>query len=205
MIGSAFFKNKLNLSLAVVIAVLAGLFFYTGAYSELFLDENKIKSQLENLYELSNPGVTAEVVTLEEQSGMYKAGVKLTAADGQINYVEPFVSRDGKLLTQNVIFVEESVGQMGKLRNFVTCLAENDVRIFGSLDENVSPQGSQATLLQLNLLGAYSPAIYVSCDADVQACVEAGITQVPAVYYNGTVEFGLKNIEQLEEISGCAF
>jgi hypothetical protein len=205
MKSSGFFASKTNIAFVSVIAALAALFVYTGAYSNVLSDSGAISAKVERLYELSNPGVGAEVVSVTSESGMYKVGVKITSIDGQVSYAESWVTKDGRLLTQSVILVEESVGQMGKLRDFVACLADSGVRIFGSLDENVSPQGSQATLLQLNLLGAYSPAIYVSCDADVQACVEAGITQVPAVYYNGTVEFGLKNIEQLEEISGCAF
>lgn len=199
------FKSKLTLALIAVIVALLGFFLYSGAYMNVLSDKSALESSVESLYELANPGVDAEVVTLDEESGLYKAGVKLTSQDGQVSYAESWITKDGKILTQNIILVKESVAQMSNLREFVTCLAERDVRIFGTLNQTLSPSGAQATLLQLNLLGAYSPAIYVSCDADIQACLDAGITQVPATYSNGTISLGLKNIEQLEEISGCNF
>ena len=185
----------------IVVIVVAAL-----AYSTFFWTSSAdIEKNLKNLYELANPGTTAEIVTLTSQGNLFKVLVKLSSVNVNPSYVDVWITKDGKFLTQNVIFVKESVGQMQNLKEFVSCLYNKGVRIYGSLNQTTSPQGSQATLLQLNLLGSYSPAIYVSCDADLQGCLSAGITQVPTIVINNTGSVGAKDIAALEQLSGCKF
>ncbi|MEM5804993.1 MAG: hypothetical protein QW156_02785 [Candidatus Aenigmatarchaeota archaeon] len=170
--------------------------FYTLTYPTLSIEE--IKQKVKNLYELANPGVTVEIASVTEESGLYK--IILKAIDmGGINYREVFVTKDGKLLTEGVVLVEESIKQITRLKDFVDCLNEKGVKIYG-LNNNT------ATLLQLNLLGRYSLKLYVSCDGDlVQNCIQANVSQVPSVVHNNKVEPGVKSIDWFEKISGCKY
>jgi len=188
------------LLVGLLIAATASFFVY---YKFFFTNIESVRSDVKRLYELANPGITAEVVSVTADGGLYKVLVKLSGVTGTVNYAEAWVSRDGSLLTQTVIRVKESVNQMQKLKNFVDCLSDKGVRIVGILNQTLSQQGAQATLLQLNILGAYSPKIYVSCDLNLQACLAANVTQVPSVIYNNNVLPGFKSIPDLESISGC--
>jgi hypothetical protein len=193
---------KKILLLVPAIAIVAMLaYFYLTYFS---VDIEGLKTNVKNLYELSNPGSVAEVVALTETSGLYHAVIKITIG-GNVNYAEAWVTKDGRLLTQSVIFVKESVNQMQKLKNFVDCLSDKGLRIYGILNQTASPQGAQATLIQLNILGLFSPKIFVNCDLNLQACLNAGISQVPSVVINNRIEPGVKSIPDLEKISGCKF
>ena len=190
-------------NLLILSVVISGVFVYL--YITYFSIDADLKKNLKSLYELANPGTTAEVLPLIEDSGLLRTVVKLAGQKGDVNYVEVWITKDARLLTQSVIFVKESVAQMGNLRDFVNCLHEKDVRIYGVSNQTISPQGAQATLLQLNALGLYSPKIYVDCGLDLQICLDAGVTQVPSIVFNGSVSPGSKSIPDLEKLSGCKF
>jgi hypothetical protein len=201
-------SKKKMLAVSLIVLSAAALIWYANSTDLIqipSLTSSTVKADLENLYELANPGTDAQVVALQDESGLYKAVVKITNLDGGTDFAEVWVTKDGKLLTQSVILVKDSVAQMQRSMNFVQCLADEQLFIVGTLNETLSPQGAQATLLQLNLLGSFSPAIYVSCDADIQACLQANITQLPSVIFGGQVSPGFKDIQSLEQISGCRF
>jgi len=162
------------------------------------IPKSKVSERIKTLYELANPGTSVEVLTLNEESGLYKALIKAVGPAGT-NYAEIYISKDGKLLTQNVIFVEQSIQQMKRLKDFVDCLDSKGVRIFGLSNQT-------ATLLQLNVLGVYSTKLYVPCDGDlVVNCVQANVTQVPSVVFAGRIEPGVKTIEWFESATGCKY
>ncbi|TAL47276.1 hypothetical protein EPN87_03355 [archaeon] len=153
------------------------------------------------LYELSNPGSTAEVISLTEDSGLYKAVVKVTGPSGT-SFAEAWVTKDGRYLTQSVIFVQDSIRQIETGKNFVDCLHANGLRIYGVT--NQSTQAGVATLMQLNTLGVYAPKIFVSCDGDLLPnCLTAGITQAPTTVYNNTGYPGVLTISQLANLTSC--
>lgn len=162
------------------------------------MPKNEVSNKIKTLYELANPGTSVEILTLTEESGLYKALIKATSPSGT-NYAEVYVTKDGKLLTQNVIFVEQSIEQIKRLKSFVDCLHSKGVKIYGLNNQT-------ATLLQLNVLGIYSTKLYVSCDgASVQNCVQAKVDQVPAVVFGNRVEPGVKTIDWFESVTGCKY
>ena len=144
-----------------------------------------------------------EVEAVKDLGSLYKALLKATSPLGT-TYIEVYLTKDGRYLTEGFIKVEESIQKISSLKNFVECLKEKGVKIYGVTNSSQSPQGASATLLQLNLLGRYSYSIFVSCDGDlVQNCVNAKVTQVPSVVYEGNVYPGVKTIEWFEQLTGC--
>jgi len=184
------------IALALLAAVvLVGLGFVSFS---LGLPKSEVGKKIKNLYELANPGTTVEILTLTEESGLYKAVLRASGVGGT-NYAEVYVSKDGKLLTQNVILVEQSIEQIKKLKDFADCLDGKGVKIYGISNHT-------ATLLQFNILGIYSAKLYVSCDgALVQNCISANVTQVPSVVFGGRIEPGVKTVEWFEQATGCKF
>lgn len=159
-----------------------------------------VSSQVKSLYELVNPNVNVDVVKIDEVSGMYKVLFKAVDVAGGITYREAYITKDGRLLTENMIIVEQSITQLGKVRSFVDCLAGKNVVIAGISNQT-------ATLLQFNVLGgSYATKLYLSCDgAQAQQCVNAGITQVPATIYEGQGYPGVQTIQFFENLTACKF
>ena len=187
------------------LAILIGTTLTGFVSISLGLPKSEVSKRIKTLYELANPGTNVEVLTLKEESGLYKAFIKAVSTTGT-NYAEIYVTKDGKLLTQNMILVEQSIEQMKRLKNFVDCLDSKNVKIFGVLNQTENPQGATATFLQLNILGVYSSKLYISCDGRfVQNCISANVTQVPSVVFAGRIEPGVKTIEWFESATGCKF
>ena len=117
-----------------------------------------------------------------------------------MTYREAYISQDGRLLTENMIAVDQSITQLSRVRNFVDCLASKNVRIAGIANQT-------ATLLQFNVLGgSYATKLYLSCDGELaQQCVAANITQVPAVIYQGAGYPGAQPIQFFENLTACKF
>lgn len=197
-------KNvKSVLILGFIIGFITSFIFLNYSY---LIFQSKVESQIKKFYELVYPDSKVEVIDLKEESGLYKAILKITAPTGT-SYQEAYITKDGKLLTttDSAIMVESSIEQIEKSKNFVNCLFDENVRVYGVLNQTENLQGAQATLLQLNLLGRlYSPKLFVSCDGVfVQQCLDKGITQVPSVVVDSVVETGIKTIDWFENQTGC--
>jgi hypothetical protein len=154
-----------------------------------------IAANVKSLYELSNPGTSIEVASVTEQYGLYKIILKASDTTGT-TYREVYTTKDGRLLTENMIFVEESIAQIAKYRDFVDCLYGKGVRIAGVSNQT-------ASLLQLNILGAYSPKLFVACEANLNVCIAANITQVPSVVIGQYVVPGVQSVEWFSSVTGC--
>jgi hypothetical protein len=195
----------LIIAVAAVLLLVVALFALGYVSFSLSLPKSEVSKRIESLYELANPGTNVEVLSLSEESGLYKALLKVVSPTGT-NYAEVYVTKDGKILVQNVILVEQATEQIKKLKDFVDCLDSKKLKIYGVLNQTENPQGATATLLQLNILGVYSSKLYVSCDGRfVQNCISAGVTQVPSVVFGGRIEPGVKTIEWFESATGCKF
>jgi len=186
--------------IAIVVAVL--LRSSTGFFGLVDSDVEKIKKDVKTLLELSNPGANVEIVMVQQTSGLYKILAKISGL--QTTYLEIYVTKDGKYLTQNLINIEDATKRILNMKNFVDCLYNKGVRIYGVSNRQQSPQGFAATSLQLNLLGIYSTKLFVSCDGqNLKKCQQMGITQVPSIVYQGRVYNGTKAIPWFEQLTGC--
>lgn len=195
---------KKRIAVVTVLVIVAFFIGYFASNLYFLLFRSSIEREIKSFYELVVPGSTAEVVNLKEDSGVYKILVRVTSA-GTVSYQEGYVTKDGKLLSMadSTILVENSVNQIEKQKNFVNCLYDKGVRIFGFSNQTIP--GGPATILQLNILGRiYSPMLFVSCDGQfLQQCINTGISQVPSVVVGGNIEPGVKAIDWFENKTGC--
>lgn len=194
---------KKTLGLLGIFIVGVGLGIVVNAFFPVNLTSlmaDDVSSQVEQLYELTNPGIDVTTVKVDQVSGMYKVLFKAVDVAGGVTYREAYISQDGKMLTENIILVDQSITQLNRIRNFVDCLAGKNVKIAGIANQT-------ATLLQFNALGgSYATKLYLSCDGELaQQCVNAGITQVPAVIYEGQGYPGAQSMQFFENLTSCKF
>ena len=166
----------------------------------LFIGSSDASSKIKSLYELANPGVSVEVVKLDDVSGIYKVLLKSTDVGGGVNYKEVYMTKDGELLTESIISVDQFISQLSRTHNFIDCLADKGIKIAGIAN-------TSTTVLQFNVLGgAYASKLYLSCDGDnIQQCVQAGITQVPTAIYQNKGYAGVQSIQFFENLTSCKF
>jgi len=191
-------QSKKLLLLFFVLGLAIGIAL--GKFVEL---PRNVTKSVKEFYELAIPGSQAEVISLSEESGLYKAVVKVSSAEG-VSYREAWVTKDGRILTENIIYLQESVAKIKQLKDFVDCLASKGVKIYGVLNQTEYPEGASATSQQLSLLGRYSSKLYVSCDGSaITNCLSANVTEVPSIVFNGKVYPGVKAVEWFENQTGC--
>jgi len=187
--------------LALVIGFVIG--YWLVPYFNTLSSEKVVSEKVKTLYELANPGTKITVESIKERDGIFHLILKAQSVTG-VSYREVFVTKDGKLLTEGVIYVENSTRSIKAFKEFVDCLYDKGLRIYGVLNRTQNPQGAVATYLQLNLLGRYSGKLFVDCDGlNVVNCIKANVTQVPSVVYKGKIYSGVKTASFLESLTGC--
>ena len=191
----------LILSLLVIVIIGVGAFVYKPSNLGIsFFSNQDAASKAKVLYELANPGMTISVIKVEDISGMYKVYLKAIDSTGTANYRETYITKDGQLLTENVILVNESISQITRVHDFVDCLDTKGLKILGISNQT-------GTILQFNLLGgSYATKLYVSCDGEfAQQCVNAGITQVPSTVYGNQGYPGVQPLTFFENLTQCKY
>jgi len=181
---------------ALLVGLLVGLVVFFGlSYTWFFVKKGQIERDVIKFYELAFPNSKVEVVSLSREHGLIKAFLKITQ-NGQPGYREVYVSNDGKVITESIIYLQESTERIQKFKDFVDCLYDKGARVYGLSNDT-------ATILQLNLLGRYSPKIYVPCDNRINECIQMGIKSVPTFVYNNTGYPGVLTIDYIANITGC--
>ena len=188
--------------LVVVFLIGLGLgYIYPKFFSGM--SKQAIASKVKTLYELANPGTRIQVTGIDEQSGLYHVVLKAISPTGT-TYREAYVTKDGKLLTEGVIYVENSTRSIKAFKDFVDCLYDKGLKIYGVLNRTQNPQGAIGTYYQLNMLGRYSGKLFVDCDGTaVKNCLQANVTRVPSVVFNGKIYSGVKTVDWFEKETGC--
>ncbi|MEM5814964.1 MAG: hypothetical protein QXD89_00530 [Candidatus Aenigmatarchaeota archaeon] len=196
-------KIKNQFFIGLLVGFLIGFLIFTLIeFVLVYAHKNKIIENVRKLYEITNPGSKVEIEGIKEEKNLYKLLLKVTTMQ-RINYLETYVTKDGKFLSGNVIPIEENLQQIEKMKKFVDCLFNKNVRIFGATSTNIT-QINSATLLQLSILGIYSGKIYVSCDGDaLQQCINIGLTSLPALVYENKAYYGVYTAEFIANLTGC--
>jgi hypothetical protein len=185
-----------------LVGLMIGLFIF-GVYNFVLssMQKSSVAESVRKLYELAL-GSSVSVESINDFGNIYKVLLKVSTQQGP-NYLEVYTTKDGKYVTESIIYVKESTQQIEKMKNFVDCLFNKGLRIYGATQTNNTAINS-ATLLQLNILGRYSPKLYVSCDGDnLQACIQIGLQALPSVVYNNTAYQGVYSAEYLANLTGC--
>ena len=194
-------KSKPNL-IMFMIGLLIGLVIF-GVYNFVLplVQKSSVAENVRKLYELAL-GSPVSVESVNDFGNLYKILLKVSTQQGP-NYLEIYATKDGRYVTESIIYVKESTQQIEKMKNFVDCLYNKGLRVYGATQTNNTAINS-ATLLQLNILGRYSPKIYVSCDGDnLQTCIQIGLQALPSIVYNNTAYPGVYSAEYLANLTGC--
>jgi len=194
-------RSKQNL-IMFMIGLLIGLTIF-GVYNFVLplVQKSSVAENVRKLYELAL-GSPVSVESVNDFGNLYKILLKVSTQQGP-NYLEIYTTKDGKYVTESIIYVKESTQQIEKMKNFVDCLYNRGLRVYGAIQTNNTAINS-ATLLQLNILGRYSPKIYVSCDGDnLQKCIQIGLQALPSIVYNNTAYPGVYSAEYLANLTGC--
>ncbi len=142
-------------------------------------------------------GGDVEIASIMEESGIYKMLVKIPTSSGTPAYQEVYVTKDGKLVTDKLLAIEDYRKSLLTSRNFSQCLSDSGVIIVGLSTNNY-------TVMQVQLLGDFGSRLYYDCGGDNMAtCQQLNITMVPSVVVNNTIYEGLKPVEWFEQMTGC--
>jgi hypothetical protein len=185
-----------------VVGLMIGLVIF-GVYNFVMssMQKSSVAESVRKLYELAL-GSSVSVESINDFGNLYKVLLKVSTPQGP-NYLEVYTTKDGRYVTESIIYVKESTKQIEKMKNFVDCLFNKGLRVYGATQTNDTAINS-ATLLQLNILGRYSPKLYVSCDGDnLQTCIQIGLQALPSVVYNNTAYPGVYSAEYLANLTGC--
>jgi hypothetical protein len=194
------FRPQFIASVAVlVVAIALVALFASGAVQLPSIggqSKDAVAANAKSLYELVYPGVDISVLTATEQNGMYKVVLKAVSPSGT-TYPEVYVTKDGKLLTENMVLVDESISQMRKMRVFVDCLDSKGVRIAVVANQT-------STLLPVtNVLGVYGQKLLFDCGTNLDACISANVTQVPSVVIGQYIIPGMQTADWFSRVTGC--
>jgi hypothetical protein len=193
-------------SLFPVVTLIVGIIL--GLILMLLLDvrlgqisPNDAGKKVKDLYELST-GANIEIMSVLKESGMYKVILRTTDINGNSNIIEVFVTQDGKILSQNVLKIDEFVSSLNKQKEFIDCLSQKGLKIYGV-------SNTTATQLQLiQILGGsrFLSKIYVDCvGSNLQVCLDAGVATVPSIGYQGKIYEGVKTLDWFKNTTSCVY
>lgn len=175
----------------LIIIVLAGGFGYMiiKDIPNTAAGEKNIKSIYNTL-----SGVDVEIISAKEENGL----VKYTLKTQQNTVQDVYATKDGSMLALNVIDVSKTLANLDNQKEFAQCLLNRSVVVAGLPNDNY-------TIAQLQVLGAYSTALFFDCSGDnYQKCVDANITMVPTIFIGGyKANEGARPVEWFEQMTGC--
>jgi len=151
---------------AVIVVIFASTTITTSTQEAAV---SKVKAVYETLTENS-----VEIISVKEESGMYRIRMATTLQNGQQGITEVLASKDGLLLTDRVINTTGYTEQLAREKAFAECLLGKVAIVGLSNDAN--------TITQLQTIGNYAYKVYVDCSgANLAVCQQANITQVPTI------------------------
>ncbi|MCK4496994.1 MAG: hypothetical protein KAU24_02300 [Candidatus Aenigmarchaeota archaeon] len=178
----------------VLVVVIAAMFLQNVLITG---SQQQALDKLTAVYELISEA-EVEVLSVEEVSGVYKVLLRLRGTLGD-TLEEVYVTKDGSLITDRIIDTEDYKTRLESQKAFAECLKEKNLLVFGQSNE-------PNTIQQLQILGSFSYKIYMDCvGAQLEACQQLGIEQIPSVVYDGKSYAGVKNIDWFESLTGCEF
>ncbi len=156
-------------------------------------------------------GITASLVSVVEESGLYKIHIKI----GEEEY-DSYVSKDGKLLfpsgfvelektpitetpeTEESEPASENTIPSEELTEFIYCLKEANFVIYGA---NWCGWTKKLT----DMFGGFDMVkpIYVECTEEEELCQEKEVMAYPTILINGEEYQGERTFEEIAAATGC--
>ena len=188
-------KEMVYIGIIVVLVIVLAFMFLQNTIT--LGSQKKALDSVEGVYKMLTES-EVEVLSVKDEGYVYRLLIRLKLRDGDV-IRELYVTKDGKFLTENIMDVPETMTRLGKEKDFAECLSSKGLIIFGQKSE-------PNTLQQLLVIGNYANKIYVDCtEANLQACQQLGIKEIPSIVYNNQIYTGVKSLEWIESLSGCKF
>lgn len=179
----------------ILVIVIAGLAYIQTTGGTMTVDKTKAEQSTIDLYKIITGG-TVEVLKTDEVSGVYKMSLRLKTATTD-TLQDIYVTKDGQFFSTNLINLETQKKALAEQSAFTQCLLNKKVVIFGLSTD-------QATQVQLQALGAFSPSIYFDCSGqNLAVCQQLNITSVPTIFVNGVHVPGPQSVQWFEQNIGC--
>lgn len=195
-----------KLILIFIIGVVAGgasLYFYQ---SQAGLSPQEAGEKAINFINqaLQDEGVTASLIDVGEEAGLYKIHLKIVDTE-----YDSFITKDGQILFSSGYNLEDQPVAAPERENpttlddFAQCLTDKGLKFYGS--QNCSWCQQQKELFGESI----QYVTYVECvdpqtNQWAQECQEAEITSTPTwELADGESVSGYQTLEQLSELSGC--
>ncbi len=182
--------NRIYLAVIVLLVIVIGYLLVSQV-------QPPVAKEVEDLYQLLTES-DVDVLSVIQESGLYKVTVKYTDRTGSEAVQDVYITADGSFITDKLLNLEDYKARLSREKDFVDCLRDKNVIVFGSSNDLVSSQ-------QLSLLGSYAYKIYVDCFANPETCQQLGVTQVPITVYGNQSYVGLKSVSWFEELTGCKY
>lgn len=193
-----FGRDKLYIGVIVVLAVVVAL---------LVLQSQKAQpSEIQNVKEIYKilTERDPEILSVSDESGLYRVAVRLTDATGRSVVQDVFLTKDGILFTdQPLVKVSDYISALNRQKNFSACIASKNLVLLG--------QGDNILIFQ-RLLGLFAARNYLDCTAtqqNLEQCQQlgqqAGLEGIPApaVLYNNSIYPGFRDINFVSSLTGC--
>ncbi|MDI6826253.1 MAG: hypothetical protein QMD36_03605 [Candidatus Aenigmarchaeota archaeon] len=194
-------KEKLIPVITLIVGLILGsmLIFLTD-YRLGNISPGEASKKVKDLYELTF-GANVEIISVSEESNMYRVIARVTDYLGQTSVIEVYLSQDGRLVSDRVFKLDEFTSSLQKQSEFIDCLDEKGLKVYGLSTDNV-------TQIQVGyVLGGsrFLSKIYVDCDVNPKECEDAGIKVIPSIVYENKIYEGLKTLDWFENKTGCRF
>ncbi len=157
--------------------------------------QKQVVDSVENVYKMLTES-DVEVLNVKDEGYVYKLLVRLKLRDGDV-IKELYATKDGRFLSENIMEVSGTLARLEKEKKFAECLRSKGFIVLGQKSE-------PNTLQQLLAIGNYANKVYVDCTgANLQACEQLGVKEVPSIVYDNKIYTGLKSLDWIESTTGC--
>ena len=194
--------NKKSVVLAILLLLVGGALGYLVDSTGFFRNEEEVGQRVIETYSLEHPEAELELLDVRYENGLYR--VLISA--GQNTHFEVYATDDGEYITDSVIDRREYHTMLESRTEFMECLRDEEVQVFGALDANNTEVAylTQVQLQQLgNLVGVED--LYQDCSQRMEECAEIGVTTLPSLVHGQEVYSGIHSLEQVNEITGCSY
>ena len=183
-----------------IILVLAAILAYSFLQNTLISSsQQKVLKDIGKAYELLTEN-EVEVLNVKDEGYVYKILLRLKITGGDV-IREIYATKDGRFFSEagNVIEVSSFMERLSREKGFAECLKTKGFIVFGQKSE-------PNTLQQLLEIGNFANRIYVDCvGANLEACVQLGISEIPTIVYNQMNYTGMKTRAWVESLTGCEY
>jgi hypothetical protein len=188
-------KEMVYIGVILVLVVMLAFMFLQNTF--VTGSQKQVLDSVESVYELLTDS-DAEVLSVNDEGYVYKVLLRLKLIGGDV-LREIYATKDGRFFSEsgNVIEVSSFMERLEREKDFAGCLKTKGLLVFGQRSE-------PNTLQQLLLIGNFANNVYVDCvGANLQACQQLGIQEIPSIVYQDNIYTGVRSVEWIESLTGC--